>query len=102
MSFVITTYNWGASPTIFTAGGEQNGTLTNVPADGSATVAVTFPLAYASVVKGVWPAIDATTRIGSDELTIQVSNVTLTGFVVYVAGGITGSTVSVFWRSEGQ
>lgn len=102
MSFIITYYPWGSAPSIFTANGEQHGTLTTVPADGSATVAVTFPLAYASSVYGVWPSIDATTRIAEDELTVQVSNVTLTGFVIYVAGGLTGSTVTVYWRSEGQ
>lgn len=102
MSFIVTYYPWGPSPTIFTAAGEQSGIVTNVPADGSATVNVTFPLAYSTALTFYSANIIATTRIAEDELTVQASGGNLTGFTVYVAGGAPGSTCSVSWQSQGS
>jgi hypothetical protein len=102
LSFLITYYPWGNSPTNFTANGAQQGVATNVPSDGSALVAITFPLPYSTAVTSLQVSIGETTAIGEYELTVQWSSLTLTGFNVYVAGGSIGSTCSVSWQSTGS
>ena len=99
MSISIESFPWGLTST--TASGSQQGTATGVPAEGSALFPVTFSIPFGSSVSFILATILATTRIGEDQLTVQVSSPTTTGFNLYVAGGQPGSTCSVYWQASG-
>lgn len=78
----------------------QNGVVANVPADGSSSVSVTYPSAFANSIIAVLSAEGNSTWSGY-ALSTQIFNVTQTGFSVSVSGGPSGLTTSVSWIASG-
>jgi hypothetical protein len=79
----------------------MRGTATAVAADASALTTVTFPSPYISQVNGIQLTISGGATWDGYQLSAQAINVTLTGFQIVVSGGPPGSTVSVYWSSNG-
>lgn len=79
----------------------QFGTISNVPADGSAPVSVLFLVPYNTSV-----AVVLTPNGGSAEIDEGLSwntfDRSLTGFSFIVTGGAPGSFVTVDWQSSGS
>lgn len=80
----------------------QWGTQTNVPADGSSEVTVSYGTPYASAVAGVTATVVNSFQSNPLQLSAQVNTFGLTSFKLNVSGGTAGATCSVFWMAIGQ
>ena len=78
----------------------QAGTALNVPADGSGTVSVTYPFAFANVAYPVATIAEGASDSGS-AIAVQIFAESLSGFSLYCTGGTPSSTCSVNWNVQG-
>lgn len=83
-----------------TSPGQQNGSLANVLCDGSTSYNITFPAAFISVIPTILPVVTNVSNAGQIVGTPQISNLSLTGFTVYIAGAITGTTCTFEWQTQ--
>jgi hypothetical protein len=77
----------------------QQGTALLVPADGSSSVLVTYATAYPTATTRVWLQVEGA---AAGIVIVQPSLLTAEGFTITATGGPPGSTVTVFWASQGN
>ena len=83
---------------------EQPGTVANVPADGSASVTVTYAdgFAFATNTNEVLVGVKNDFQANPWALTFQTTNYTPNGFTVNVGGGPPSSTVTITYLAVGD
>jgi hypothetical protein len=79
----------------------QYGSKTNVPADASSTVTVSVPVPYTTSLASVIVTIGGGLSWNGYQLSSEVTNLTTSSFQVTVSGGAPGSTVTIYWMSQG-
>ena len=100
MTFQIQDYPWASGPgasNVIPQAGTQAGML----ADGTVEAYITFPFAYPTTVASV-NATAGGTGVSPISCNVVDGSVTTASFKVYVSGAALGTTVDVYWTSQGS